>query len=303
MRLTLLHFNDLHGRLDQLPRLFTLIQRERAGALARGDAVLLLDAGDSSERRVWESDITQGRANFALLEAMGVQASVVGDGEALPWGRTALDRLVASAHFPVLAGNLVDAADPDRLAVPGLKSSTLMTFGDFKLGLIGVTAIFREGYERFGFRSLDPLPVLRREIAALKARGARTLLLLSHLGCMLDPAKKSADSWGDENVPADCPEIDVIVGAHTHTEINPPVRIGNAVIAQAGDYGRFLGRLDLDLDDETGRVRAFSGTLIPCDPSVPPDPTISATLDLVREEAARLLDTQIGVAARPTALL
>src|SRR5574337_376518 len=112
MRLTLLHFNDLHGRLDQLPRLFTLIQRERAEARTRGRAVLLLDAGDSSERKVWESDITKGRANFALLEAMGVQASVVGNGEALQWGRAALERLVASVHFPVLAGNLVEAADP-----------------------------------------------------------------------------------------------------------------------------------------------------------------------------------------------
>ena len=53
MRLTLLHFNDLHGRLDQLPRLFTLIQHERAEARARGHAVLLLDGGDSSDRKVW----------------------------------------------------------------------------------------------------------------------------------------------------------------------------------------------------------------------------------------------------------
>ena len=98
MRLTLLHFNDLHGRLDQLPRLFTLIQRERAEARARGHAVLLLDGGDSSDRGVWESDITKGRANFALLEAMGVQASVVGNGEALQWGRAAFDRLVAAAR-------------------------------------------------------------------------------------------------------------------------------------------------------------------------------------------------------------
>ena len=298
MRLTLLHFNDLHGRLDQLPRLFTLIQRERAEARARGHAVLLLDGGDSSDRKVWESDITKGRANFALLEAMGVQASVVGNGEALQWGRAAFDRLVASVRFPVLCGNLVDLADPTRLAVPGLESSLVVEIEGHKIGLVGVTAIFREGYERFGYQSVDPLPVLRREISNLQSQGAQTLILLSHLGCVLDPAKKRADIYGDENVPADCPEIDVIVGGHTDTELNPPVRVGNAVIAQAGHYGQYLGRLDLDLDDETGRVRDFSGRLIPCDDRVPPDPTIGATLDLVREEAARLFDAQVGVAAR-----
>ena len=298
MRLTLLHFNDLHGRLDQLPRLFTLIQRERAEARARGHAVLLLDGGDSSDRGVWESDITKGRANFALLEAMGVQASVVGNGEALQWGRAAFDRLVASVRFPVLCGNLVDLADPARLAVPGLESSRVVEIEGHKLGLVGVTAIFREGYERFGYQSVDPLPVLRREISNLQSQGAQTLILLSHLGCVLDPAEKRADIYGDENVPADCPEIDVIVGGHTDTELNPPARVGNAVIAQAGHYGQYLGRLDLDLDDETGRVRDFSGRLIPCDDRVPPDPTIGATLDLVREEAARLFDAQVGVAAR-----
>ncbi|MGH2523828.1 MAG: hypothetical protein ACRDH2_15085, partial [Anaerolineales bacterium] len=31
-RLTILHFNDLHGRLDRLPGLFTLAQRARAEA-------------------------------------------------------------------------------------------------------------------------------------------------------------------------------------------------------------------------------------------------------------------------------
>ena len=298
MRLTLLHFNDLHGRLDQLPRLFTLIQRERAEARARGHAVLLLDGGDSSDRGVWETDITKGRANFALLEAMGVQASVVGNGEALQWGRAAFDRLVASVRFPVLCGNLVDLADPTRLAVPGLESSRVVEIEGHKIGLVGVTAIFREGYERFGYQSVDPLPVLRREISNLQSQGAQTLILLSHLGCVLDPAKKRADIYGDENVPAGCPEIDVIVGGHTDTELNPPVRVGNAVIAQAGHYGQYLGRLDLDLDDDTGRVRDFSGRLIPCDDRVPPDPTIGATLDLVREEAARLFDAQVGVAAR-----
>jgi len=298
MRLTLLHFNDLHGRLDQLPRLFTLIQRERAEARARGHAVLLLDGGDSSDRGVWETDITKGRANFALLEAMGVQASVVGNGEALQWGRAAFDRLVASVRFPVLCGNLVDLADPTRLAVPGLESSRVVEIEGHKIGLVGVTAIFREGYERFGYQSVDPLPVLRREISNLQSQGAQTLILLSHLGCVLDPAKKRADIYGDENVPAGCPEIDVIVGGHTDTELNPPVRVGNAVIAQAGHYGQYLGRLDLDLDDDTGRVRDFSGRLLPCDDRVPPDPTIGATLDLVREEAARLFDAQVGVAAR-----
>jgi 2',3'-cyclic-nucleotide 2'-phosphodiesterase (5'-nucleotidase family) len=102
--------------------------------------------------------------------------------------------------------------------------------------------------------------------------------------------------YTDEDAAADCPDLDVIVGGHSHSVLDPPVRVGNGVVAQAGDYGRWLGRLDLDLDD-AGRVRDFSGKLIPCDEGVAPDPTIGATLEFVREEAARLLDARIGDAS------
>ena len=288
MRLTLLHFNDLHARLDQLPRLFTLIRRERAAAQAEGRAVLLFDGGDSSDASAWESDVTLGRASYALLEAMGVDAGVIGNNEAGRWGRAGLERIVASVHFPLLAANLVDGAHPARPAIPGLKPSCLVAFGEFKIGLIGVTAVFPEIYAPFGYTSLDPLPVLRREISDLKSQRARTLIVLSHLGYSLDPSQKPAGVYTDDDIAADCPEVDVILGGHTHSAVDPPVRVGQTIIAQAGDHGRFLGKLALDLDDQTGRVQDFSGALIPCDDRIPPDPTISATLDFVREEAARL---------------
>jgi len=276
MRLTLLHFNDLHGRFDQMPRLFTLIQRARAQAQAAGRSVLLLDGGDSSSREVWESNITQGRANLTLLEAMGVQASVVGNNEAGRWGREALAQMAAAVHFPLLAANLFDAADPARLAVPGLRPSVVLAFGEFRLGLVGVT-VPQFFYPRLGYKTPGPLPIVRREIAQLKAAGARTILVLSHLGVI-----------DDYRLAFSLREIDVIVGGHTHTALRTPARAGNALLVQAGSHGKYLGRLDLDLDEATGRVRAFSGGLMPCDGLTPPDPTISATLEFVREEAARL---------------
>ncbi len=272
MHLTILHFNDLHGRLDQLPRLFTLVQRARAEA----QHVLLLDGGDSSSRERWESNVTQGRANYTLLEAMGVQASVVGNNEVGRWGREAFARLVASTHFPLLAANLVDAAAPAQPAVPGLGSSLLLTFGDFRLGLVGVTAP-QFFYPRLGLNALAPIPVLRRDIAALRTQGARTIVVLSHLG-VLD------DFW----IALALREIDVIVGGHTHTALRTPARARRALMVQAGSHGKYLGRLNLNLDDESGRMLDYSGELLRCDERVPPDPTISATLEFVREEASRL---------------
>ena len=292
MRLTILHFNDLHGRLEQMPRLFTLIQRERADAARAGREVLLLDGGDSSDGARWESAVTQGRANYSLLEAAGVQATVVGNADALNWGRAALARMVAAVHFPVLAANLVDGADPGRPAVPGLKGSVLLDLDGFPLGLIGLTQTFPEAFTRHGYGEADPRSVLRREVDGLRAQGARLIVLLSHLGLLasLDNQRtdKPARAMHDDTVAAEFPEIAVIVGGHTHSELQSPLRKGNTIIVQAGDHGRFLGRLDLDVDEESGAVTTFSGRLIPCGADVPLDPTIQGTLELVMEEAARI---------------
>jgi 5'-nucleotidase len=291
MRLTLLHFNDLHGRLEQLPRLFHLARREQAEAQAAGRQVLLLDGGDSSDRRRWECEVTQGRANYSLLEAMGVQASVPGNGEVLNWGRPALARMVASVGFPLLAANLVDGADPQQPAVPGLKSSILLDLDGFPLGLIGLTQTFPEDFKAAGYALVDARAVLRREIEALRGQGARLIILLSHLGLTQTPAGAASEPPGalhDDAVAEAFPEIGVIVGGHTHSELQTPLLKGNTIIVQAGDFGRYLGRLDLTLADDTDVVTDFSGRLIPCGGDVPPDPTIQGTLELVIEEAERV---------------
>src|SRR5579859_1286861 len=184
MRLTLLHFNDLHGRLEQLPRLFYLAQRERAAAEAEARQVLLMESGDMPDRRRWECQATQGRASFSLLEAMGVQAGVPGNVETLVWGRSGLARLVGAVGFPVLAANLVELGP----SVPGLKGSTLLDLGGFPVGVVGLTQTFPADFARAGYAAVDPRAALRREIDRLRAQGARLIVLLSHLGLTHTPA-------------------------------------------------------------------------------------------------------------------
>ena len=125
---------------------------------------------------------------------------------------------------------------------------------------------------------MNGLGRLRDSIARLQADGVRAILLLSHLGYALD--RRLAAAVGG---------LTAIVGGHSHIALNPPVAVQGVPIAQAGEYGESLGRLDLTLDDDSGRTLEFDGRLIPCGPDAPPDGTIAATLELVREEAARVM--------------
>jgi 2',3'-cyclic-nucleotide 2'-phosphodiesterase (5'-nucleotidase family) len=59
--------------------------------------------------------------------------------------------------------------------------------------------------------------------------------------------------------------------------------VNQTAIVQAGLHGNFLGHLDLELDETSGRVTHYE--LLPCAETVPPDPTLSGMLELIRFEA------------------
>lgn len=280
MRLTILHTNDLHGRLEALPRLATLIQRERALARDEGRRVLLLDAGDSSSKKSPESLATHGRANYALLNAMGYQAVTLGNSD-VKWGAAALDNLIASAAFPVLAANLRSLADETRLAVSGLRTHTLVDLGGWPAGVIGLTAWIGYDHSQHSYRAVNGVGILRELVDKLRSDGVRTIILLSHLGYSADT--RLATVVGG---------LTAIVGGHSHLSLDPPVVVNRVAIAQAGEYGGRLGRLDLRLDDDNGRLVEITGCLIPSGPTVPSDGTIAATLELVREEVERIAEEQ-----------
>ncbi len=64
-RFIILHTNDLHGRIEGLTRIATLIDQIRE---ANPDiAVLYFDAGDSEEHSARLSNLTKGIAMYRLL--------------------------------------------------------------------------------------------------------------------------------------------------------------------------------------------------------------------------------------------
>ncbi len=80
---------NLRGATDLLPRLASLILRERRAA---GGITLLLDLGDTCSPDAWLCRATQGRAPFLLLDAIGYDAAFIG-GEDVPLPPDAFRRL------------------------------------------------------------------------------------------------------------------------------------------------------------------------------------------------------------------
>src|SRR3954468_14972682 len=82
--LIILHSNDIHGRIEGLARVATLVAATRAEDPRT--PVLYFDAGDSEEASVRLSNLTKGVAMHRLLSAAGCDAATVGNGSASRYG-------------------------------------------------------------------------------------------------------------------------------------------------------------------------------------------------------------------------
>ncbi|MFM7330709.1 MAG: thiosulfohydrolase SoxB, partial [Brachymonas sp.] len=95
---------------------------------------------------------------------------------------------------------------------------------------------------------------LQKQVNEAKAQGAQAVVLLSHNGMDVD-LKLASRVTG----------IDAILGGHTHDGVPKPTLVartdGQTLVTNAGSNGKFLGVLDIDV--QQGRVRNVNYRLLP----------------------------------------
>ncbi len=283
--LTVLHTNDIHGRVQQLARIATLAKQIRREVTSRSGYCALWDCGDVEDPALFESSMTKGSAVWALLRAAGYDSAMAGNASAVRYGPQVVPSLAARFGQPILCANMIDP-DTNRL-FEGLAPFAVQEFGDVKVGIIGLTAPM-DIYSVFNVRMGDPIAVLPDLIAQVRARGAQTVILLSHLG-----------SPGDQKVAELVSGVDLILGGHDHKELYPPLSVNGTLIAQTGDYGRFLGRLDLEIDPATGKIVSHPGALVPVGEEILPDPDVLAAYAAEQERVRQMTLRVVGELREP----
>ena len=278
MKLTILHTNDIHGHVDGLARVATLVRRIRAETPW---PVLYLDAGDVEETTTRISSVTKGAAMHRLLRAAGCDAAAVGNAVWLRYGTQPVEAHAAAADYPILCANLVP--------IPGAVPSVVIEVGGLRVGVIGVTAPFSELRENFDFgvAALDVVPLVTELAASLRADGVDLVILLSHLG--LD----TPDTVDDRRLaPVLDGAVDLVVGAHSHHLLSEGERIAGVLVVQAGEFAQHVGRVDVTEGD-------MAASVLPVSDDVPPDPAVLAEIDAVEAEVAAYLDEVIGELPEP----
>jgi 2',3'-cyclic-nucleotide 2'-phosphodiesterase (5'-nucleotidase family) len=256
------------------------VRKIREEVERNGAYCLFVDAGDSEDTTMLESSLTKGSAMEGILRGAGCEYVALGNAIPIRYGPQAIADLAGHFGSPLLCANLFDQ---DGKVANGLEAMAFETYGELKVAIIGFTAPIDVYATFFKFQVGQPVQLLPGLIAKAKAQGARTIIVLSHLG-----------SVPDQELAAQVEGIDVIIGAHDHKELNPPVVVNGTVIVQAGDYARLLGRLDLKLDAGSGKVLEYQGELIPITEEIPLDPSTQAAFEKEQQHVHAMMNREIG---------
>lgn len=253
-----------YGRLGGLDRMATLVRAIRA---ERPGRTLLLDGGDS-----WQGSYTalqtRGADMVKATAALGVEAMTAH--WEFTYGTERVEELIAEMNYPFLAGNVRDNEWQEEV----FQSTEVFERGGLKIAVIGqafpYTPIANPRYKipnwSFGIREQE----LQQRVREARDGGADLVVLLSHDGFDVD-RKLASRVEG----------IDVILSGHTHDALPVVVEIGKTLMVASGSHGKFLSRLDLDVQD--GRIADYRYRLIPVfSDAIEPDPEMAAVISEIR---------------------
>ncbi|MDR6999567.1 bifunctional UDP-sugar hydrolase/5'-nucleotidase [Neobacillus niacini] len=242
------HTNDIHSHFEHWPRIEKFLLTQKELHQERGDEVFLFDIGDFIDRWHPFSEGTKGKGNIELLNDCGYDAVTIGNNEGINLPFEDLDHLYDGARFDVLLANLYKAGNtpPDWIQPYKIYQTKMGT----RIGVVGLTAPFTHLYELLGWELTDPVAELKKWLKTLNEK-SDLIILLSHLGLDVD-----------ERIAANFPEINVILGGHTHHILQEGKQIGDTLLAAAGKYGNFVGQVSLTIHPDK-KIKTKQAILFP----------------------------------------
>ena len=254
------------------------------------DRTLLLDAGDTWQG-TFTSNANKGESIVKAMNLMRYDAQALGNHD-FDWGQEILQQRAKDASFPFLAANLLDSTTG---RVPAYaKPWIVKDLGLAKIGIIGLTnprsPSIVKASSIAGLTFLPAVDAVRRYLPEVRAQ-SDIVVLLTHIGVDEDSELAQA-----------VPDIDVIVGGHTHLALRTARTIGKTRIYQTGAYTENLGRIEITIDRATRRPTAIAGgdVLIPITSgAVRPDPDVAALVAQRRSEGLAITSRVVGSTAVP----
>ena len=250
--LTVLHTNDVHSHIEpfadddkKYPGLggaeyrATIIKNIRN----QSNNIVVLDAGDIFQGTPY-FNFFHGDLEIDLMNKMGYDAATIGNHD-FDGGIENLAKQITRAQFPFVNCNYDFSITP---LAGKVHPRIILKRKKLKIGITGC-GVELDGLVPdklyAGTRYMDPIRNVQEQVNILKHdEKCHLIICLSHLGYKYDNAKVS-----DIVLAQQTNNIDLIIGGHTHTFLDKPVKENNmdgkeVLINQVGWAGVQIGRLD-----------------------------------------------------------
>lgn len=316
-QLTILHTNDLHSKITGtgpefeysplivnndntvggFARLATIFKQQKENF---PESTLILDAGDFLMGSLFHAAEEETGFQTSLMHKMGYDFITLGNHE-FDFGPEILANIINTARengeIPqILASNLVfskNSKEDDQLqqlfSDGIMQPYSIIVKNGLKIGLFGImgedAASVSPASKPVTFS--NPVKEARKMAHYLKEKEkADIVILLSHCGLNYEPVN-NLPSGEDIGLAKKVPEIDIIIGGHSHTATPKFIKTGNTFIVQTGSYGTNAGKIRLNFSG--GKITDFGFELIPVNDKVEGDSEVQSQI----EELINHLDNEI----------
>lgn len=253
--LVLLHTNDTHSMIQPDKDGLGGVMRRKALIDSVRNAernLLVIDTGDAVQGTLFYK-FFKGEVEYPLMDMMGYDIRILGNHE-FDNGIEELSKYYKEGRCISLSSNY-DFAGTSLDGV--LSPYVVKEYGGKKIGIMALnidptSLIASNNIE--GVKWRDVIESGNRVAQMLKCEGCDMVVAVTHIGY-----EKENDKTTDVELAMQSKDIDIIIGGHSHTLIDPQredvsqYRVKNldgenVLIAQCGKSGKYVGYINIDLD-------------------------------------------------------
>jgi len=239
--------NDIHGRIEQFPKLATFVEQIKA----KHPNVILVDAGDRFTGNPYVDHAKEkGLPVISLMNDLGYEVGTLGNHE-FDFGQKTLRARINDATFPIVCANI----NSSRGELDSIPPYYIIKKDGIRLGFLGLV---QTGADHIPSVNPEQLKDITFDHYLDKVADYRSLkqqcdvlIGLTHLG---------VDE--DSTLATRMPELDIIIGGHSHTLLKTPKEVNNVMIGQTGLKLQYAGLTILKFTKGKLTERSYQSCLI-----------------------------------------
>lgn len=238
----IIHTNDVHSRVTDSAGMGYAKVAGLAASIKteKGTEPILVDAGDALHGQTIAT-LEQGESIVNIMNKVGYHVMTPGNHD-FNYGKDRLMELKEKATFEIISAN-IKREDGTTLLAPW----TIIERDGVKIAFFGLstpeTAYKTNPKNVTGLTFDDPVKTAENMVKELSGK-ADVIVCVSHLG--LDESSEITSKLVAERVEG----IDLIIDGHSHTQLTEPLKVGNTLIVQTGEYLNNVGLVEINLDSK-----------------------------------------------------